>query len=105
MDDTAYSENRIDLYRQSMTIVEEVLIKVKEMVYNWPNMNDMNLEPEKSRTIKILKDTLSYLRPSTSEVGEQDAEAEQDMNNEGREENSEVSKLCCSRLTKYSPSN
>ena len=105
MDDTAYSENRINLYRQSMTIVEEVLIKVKEMVYNWPNMNDMNLEPEKSRTIKILEETLSYLRPSTSEDGEQDAEAEQNMNNEDREENSEVSELCCSRLTKNSPSN
>ena len=105
MDDRADSENRIDLYQQSMMIVEEVLLKVKEMVYSWLNMNDMNLEPEKSRTIKILEDTLLYLRPSTSKVGEQDAEAEQDINNEDQEENSEVSKLCCSQLTKYSPSN
>ena len=105
MDNTADSENCINLYRQSMTLVKEVLLKVKEMVYSSPTMNDMNLEPEKSRTIKILEDTLLYLRPSTSEVGEQDAEAEQDVNNEDQEENSEVSKLCCSQLTKYSPSN
>ena len=68
-------------------------------------MNDMNLELDKSRTIQILKDISLYLRPSTSEVGEQDTEAEQDMNNEDQEENLEVTKLCCSQLTKYSPSN
>ena len=104
MDDRANSANWIDLYQQSMMIVEEVLLKVKEMVYSWPNMNDMNLELEKRRTIKLLEVTLLYLRTSTSEAGEDDVEGKQDMNNEDQGDNLEVSKLCHSQSTKDSPS-
>ena len=39
MDTTDDSENRIDLYRQSMMIVEEVLLEVKETVYGWPKFS------------------------------------------------------------------
>ena len=76
MDTTDNSENWIDLYRQSMMIAKEVPLEVKETIYSWLNMNDMNLEPEKSRTIKLFKDTLSYPRTPTSKAGEQDAEGE-----------------------------
>ena len=76
MDTTDNSENWIDLYRQSIMIVKEVPLEVKETIYSWLNMNDMNLEPEKSRTIKLFKDTLSYLRTPTSKAGEQDVEGE-----------------------------
>ena len=52
----------VDAYRQSMTIVEEALSKLRATVCSWPTTPNVNLEPQKSMTIEHLEQMLSYLK-------------------------------------------
>jgi len=47
-----------DAYCQSMTIVEESLSKLKETVCGRPIVHNMDLEPEKRKTIEHLEEML-----------------------------------------------
>ena len=57
-------------------------------------MDDMNLEPEKSRSIKLLEETLLCLKISTREEEEQATEGDDDVDDENAGDNPEVGKLC-----------
>ena len=48
------TDDRImNVYRQSMEIVKETLLKLKQTVCNWPTVN-VNFEPQKSMMIEHL---------------------------------------------------
>ena len=87
MDHDNHFNKVADAYRQSLTIVEETLSKLKETVCGWPLMRNIDLEPGKMKTIEHLEDMLLYLRRPTSDMEDEDlaGEGRPDIENEGSE--------------------
>ena len=54
-----------NVYRQSMKIVEETLLKLRETVCGWPMTPNIDLGPQKNMTIEHLEEMLSYLKTHT----------------------------------------